>query len=94
MQACQSTHSSQGFQPHRKSSIYNLKTDEKKSRRSPFINFALKPIQFNMNYDLASAEYLIVLMSSHIEFRSRELHSSDSVLSREGPRGGMLHFHK
>ena len=39
-----------------------------------------------MNYDLASAEYLIVLMSSHIEFHSRELHSSDSVPSREGPR--------
>lgn len=45
-----------------------------------------------MNYDLASAEYLIVLMSSHIEFRSRELHSSDSVLSREGPREACFIF--
>lgn len=45
-----------------------------------------------MNYDLASAEYLIVLMSSHIEFHSRELHSSDSVPSREGPREARFIF--
>ena len=47
-----------------------------------------------MNYDLASAENLIVLMSSHIEFCSRELRSSDSVLSREGAEGAMLRFRK
>lgn len=45
-----------------------------------------------MNYYLASAEYLIVLMSSRIEFRSRELHSNDSVLSSEGPREACFIF--
>ena len=47
-----------------------------------------------MNYDLAAAEYLIVLMSSHIEFRSCKLHGSDSVPSREGPREARFIFAK